>query len=514
MSIVIVMGPVLGFRGVEELGGTPPRWCVGVLVVVRGDADPVVTAEGAAISDPVVLMTHAGHRRRRRATHRVLRYDLAVEQVAEARAQTYRIDDGTEHVFQIPARSHPPRIAFASCNGFSDPKLMKSVEDKNERWTHMATHHADAPYHLLVMGGDQVYADQIWATEPFESWAERPRAERLKRSFNKKKQANAAKFYSHLYETRWAQPEVAAMLASVPTLMMWDDHDIFDGWGSYSDVENKSPVFQGLFGVAREHFAVFQRQTLPGTPAAGELPNQAGFSYGHIIGDTAILSLDLRSERTNGRVMSKQTWRAAITWMDALPEGVRHLLVVSSIPVVYPDFTTVERLLGVIPGRQELEDDLRDHWHSPPHKQERVRLIQRMLDLSSEKHIRVTILSGDVHVAAVGVIQSERGDAPRHANVVTQLTSSGIVHPPPPAIAVWAFENLVASKDEPIRGVTTRLMELPGASRKLIAARNWLAIEPDDVGVDGSSRRRLWVNWHVEGETSHAYTKVIHAVGR
>jgi hypothetical protein len=39
--------------------------------------------------------------------------------------------------------------------------------------------------------------------------------------------------------------------------------------------------------------------------------------------------------------------------------------------------TLLEKLLGIFPGRQELEDDLRDQWLSIPHRQERLRLIHR-----------------------------------------------------------------------------------------------------------------------------------------
>ena len=51
---------------------------------------------------------------------------------------------------------------------------------------------------------------------------------------------------------------VGAILSSVPSLMMWDDHDIIDGWGSYAADWLESAMFQGLWSAAREHFALFQ----------------------------------------------------------------------------------------------------------------------------------------------------------------------------------------------------------------------------------------------------------------
>jgi phosphodiesterase/alkaline phosphatase D-like protein len=57
-------------------------------------------------------------------------------------------------------------------------------------------------------------------------------------------------------------------MARIPTVMMWDDHDIFDGWGSFSEPMQHSPVFQTLFNHARRAFWVFQLQR-----AVDDLPN-------------------------------------------------------------------------------------------------------------------------------------------------------------------------------------------------------------------------------------------------
>jgi hypothetical protein len=178
--------------------------------------------------------------------------------------------------------------------------------------------------------------------------------------------------------------------------------------------------------------------------------------------------------------------------------------VLSSIPVVHPDFSAIEKLLGVLPGQQELEDDLKDHWHSLPHRQERLRLIHRLFDFSATKRCRVTLLSGDVHVAAVGVLQSDRSEVPANAKVINQLTSSGIVHPSPPGMMLYFLESVGDKVETVDRGITAEMLEFPATHRRFVGARNWLSLEPDDTN-------RIWANWHVEGETQ-PYTKVVHAV--
>jgi hypothetical protein len=80
------------------------------------------------------------------------------------------------------------------------------------------------------------------------------------------------------------------MFASVPTLMMWDDHDIFDGWGSYSPERQQSEVFQGIFNIAREYFYLFQRQ---GVESEYCIAPKHGFTVGHRIGSIGLLVLVL-----------------------------------------------------------------------------------------------------------------------------------------------------------------------------------------------------------------------------
>ncbi len=264
-------------------------------------------------------------------------------------------------------------------------------------------------------------------------------------------------------------------------------------------------MYQGIFEIARRHFTVFQQRVKPGDKPAGGVSNQGHFSYLHRLGAVAVLALDMRSERTQKRVLSSRSWQEIYAALDGL-DGCKHLLVLSSIPVVHPDFSLLETAFSILPGQQELEDDLKDHWHSRTHKTERLRLIHRLLDFASDKKTRVTILSGDVHVGAVSIIESQRaGTKNDHANIINQLTSSAIVHPAPPALMSFALEFLSREPERVDRGITASMLEFLGTRRRFIMARNWLGLEPD--GEDA----RIWVNWYVEGE-DHPYTKAIHPV--
>ncbi len=518
----ILLGPLLQFLGCQN-----DEWGVSVLIVKsKGDAPPqlVSTTSGVHVLDAVEATVPGVE-----AT--AWRIDLCVELKSQARRIKYRVD-GDNHVFRVPANDTMPDCAYASCNGFSDGRDRKKVQDPNGMWTRMERLHREidkvdqtrfGPMHLLLMGGDQIYSDDIWNVVPeLRAWCELPWSKRIKAPWTPTMADAVQAHFTRLYFERWSQPEVARMLASIPTVMMWDDHDIIDGWGSHPPELHESPVFQGLFEVAAQAFALFQRHSMPAPPPA-TLPLQEAHNSGYRAGPMGLLVLDMRTERAPRlganltqragtleaeQVLSQQSWSAVYRWLDAeLAKGdMRHLFVMSSIPVVHPSFELLEKLLGIFPGQQELEDDLRDHWTSPPHKAERLRLVHRLLDASS-KGVRITVLSGDVHVAAIGVIESSRSDVPVNARIINQLTASGIVHPPPPGVALYFLEQACQHVERIDRGITGAMYEFPTTSHRMIGCRNFMTLQADPPG-EGN---RYWVNWWTEGE-SHPYTKVIHPV--
>lgn len=517
------LGPILQF-----LGNQNNTWGVSVLLLTApGDPPPTLQFNAPAQAGPPSSGAVPGY------AGTAWRIDIAIAQSAAPQAIDYQCN-GKAYRFQVPALGGSPNLGYVSCNGFSDLRVKKTLKEPQALWLKLARLHQEidrvdtttyGPLHLLLMGGDQIYSDDLWTALPeMLAWTDLPWAQRVKAPFTATMQSALQTHYAQHYIDHWSQPEQAAMLASVPTVMMWDDHDIIDGWGSHPTDLHESPVFQGIYAAARAAFEIFQRQMLHGAPPPATLPAQAHHNSAYRFGSTGLLVLDMRSERrprhgdvnaTGGQlfaeqVMSETSWRAVYQWLDAHAKvggDMKHLYVMSSIPVVHPSFELLEKMLGVFPGQQELEDDLRDHWTSPPHKAERLRLIHRLLQ-ASETGTRVTILSGDVHVAAVGVIESDRTDIRDNARIVNQLTSSGVVHPPPLGVALYFLEQACKQVETIDRGITGSMYEFPTTSHRMIGCRNILTIQPDAPGKGD----RVWVNWWAEGEP-HPYTKVIHAVG-
>lgn len=395
--------------------------------------------------------------------------------------------------FHVPAAGAAPNMAYASCNGFSSANLVTKTKAPYALWEEMKKNHAKTPISLLLMGGDQIYADEIWSKVPeLVKWSQQSHDDRIKQKTNKTMLGQIESFYGDLYQKRWNVPEVSGILASIPSIMMWDDHDIFDGWGSYPNDLNTCPVYQAIFETAKRHFELFQIRS----KSNGSLlkPKENHYAFSVEFRGQHILGVDNRAERTLSQVMSKEQWAAVNGHLeDKILSG--DLFVLSGVPVVYRDFSFTENVLDATPWDEELTDDLKDHWRSKHHEGERARLIMRLLDngkLNGRSACRTVILSGDVHIGCVGVI-NDRRDA--KSQMVHQIVSSGIVHPAPSRMQWLGIMAATNDREEYLNEEKTIEISMlkPFGSEKYIRSRNYVSLKE---GTD----KKLWVNWICEGE--------------
>jgi hypothetical protein len=478
------LGPVLCFHGCDA-----GEWRLSALVVAFGDPGTLIHSGDRSVA-PQSLWTVDSR------TAFAFRFSVPL-QVAESRF-TYTIGGQTYEV-ALPARETVPRLAYSSCNGTWSLKRQAGKKDRNALWRRMAKMHGEKPFHLLLQGGDQVYADGVIAKIPeLKEWAELAPDAADCADFTPKMERNLERFYFGIYVDNWALPEIAHMLARVPMMAMWDDHDIIDGWGSYPASRQLCPMFKGLGRVAYAAFGVFQQQIASGEARPGAIAPHEGFSYGHVAGPLAVLAMDLRSQRSDQQIMTPEHWTKISAWIAEL-RGVAHLLVMSSIPVVYPNFRMLEVLLGIIPGHQELEHDLRDHWHSTHHEDERAQLLAKLLNLVRWAGIRPTLISGDVHVGALGVIEDDT-----KTPLIYQLISSGIVNANPPGIVQFALRRLFRiSHNRAVPDADTRMIEFPGTDEILVGNRNFLTLMPNGDAIHA--------RWVVEDD-ARDYLQVIAAL--
>jgi hypothetical protein len=561
----LTLGPVLSFRGISDKG----IWRVSALIACAdNETQPTMLIDGRPCPAPLVL--------HRFNEQQFLRYDLSCGMQQSERRVEFGIADGPSWSFTMPAIGLAPRIAYVSCNGFSDPSAMRKLVrpanavwedlvanhdrklrregyllDKEQLWHERRTHDQNLQrFHLLAMGGDQIYFDSIWEDlKPLKEWVGLSRDEQLRFEVSPALEREIEAYYFELYCKRWLpekrrpwdEPEPnrdsADAMARIPTVMIWDDHDIFDGWGSYSCEMQHCAVFKTLFRHARRAFWLFQMQHAladlpdiehelrPGVAkndplyapiswserlrhdplALPLLDGQPGFSFAFQVGPLSLLVADLRTERSRTQILGPDSWRALQTWLGRVGGDApcRYLLLMSSVPVIHPKLTLGEQVLDALGQEHVLDsnaDDLKDHWAHDDHEGERKRLLETLTRVAELRRIRVAILSGDVHVAAWGI--ASRKDIPPSSNwaQIEQFTSSAVVHPSLGGVferLFFYYLNQAAARAQPIdTQLKVEMMLFPGHNRYLMAARNWLALELDSDQSDG----KLWASWRCEKE--------------
>jgi hypothetical protein len=293
MNASILTGPLLGFE--------------------QGDIYTVCLLLGSAAEIPVLVISVPPiqvefQKKATVAGNDFWRAEFSFEAGAAGRHVSYQVTINGEPctdrnkrdhwTFYVPGAKEQPLIGYTSCNGFSSEKLARDNDQPYHLWEQMVARHSQTPYSLLLMGGDQVYADEIWESRRCPSlrkWSALSWKQQHAAKVTDTMRREIAAFYNHLYPERWSSPAMSLMLASVPSVMMWDDHDIFDGWGSFPAERQNCPVFQAVYAEARRTFEVFQLRC----GAHSRLDKSAShFSLGLKFRDYHILSLDNRSERT------------------------------------------------------------------------------------------------------------------------------------------------------------------------------------------------------------------------
>ncbi len=486
MSNSIIIGPLLGFED-----GDFYTVCI---LLEAGSASPELKLPGLKKTAPFTKAGVVGGREFWRAEFPVpvaakgTNVDYSVQVGAAALADRHA---RVKWRFYVPGTGEEPVIAYASCNGFSSAKLMMNTAQPYAVWERMKDTHKAAPFSLLLMGGDQVYADEIWESKAcplLREWSKLDETAQFKTKVSAQMKAEVAAFYDGLYVDRWENEAMSEMYASIPSVMMWDDHDIFDGWGSYPDLRQGCYVFQAIFKEASRVYDVLQLRCSPRNRMSPRADHRTlRFSFRNYL----VLALDNRSERKMDTIMSQQNWDDVKAWLDQLQgTSVANLLVMTGVPVVYRSFAKIEATMDGTFWHEELEDDVHDHWSSRPHLAERMKLVMVLMNfLKSHAGCKAVLLSGDVHVGALGQLWDER-----QALGLTQIISSGIVHPPPSAFA-WAGIQMMTNDTPEALGDGEIVAEMltPFGSSRYLRTRNFAMLH---TGTD----KKLWVNWICENE--------------
>lgn len=186
----------------------------------------------------------------------------------------------------------------------------------------------------------------------------------------------------------------------------------------------------------------------------------------------AFFGIDARTERTRHQINYPETYDLIFRRLGSelsANKNIKHLIVLLGVPIAYPRLQWLENILSSpiigpirflnkrfglagsffnhFDGKVEFLDDLDDHYTAHQHKHERRELVQRLQELSRKQSVRITILGGDVHLAAIGRFYSNPKleiPAERDWRYIPNVISSAITNKPPPA----AVANLLARRNK------------------------------------------------------------------
>lgn len=279
-------------------------------------------------------------------------------------------------VIRTPGQGDPVSILIGSCRAAAPhepPYTLELALDNDGRgidtlWAHgqrMLIEDNDKWPHLLLMVGDQIYADD--SSPAAKQRIEQRRSESVDLP---PEVVLSFKEYCWLYQEAWSQPIERWLLSTVPSAMIFDDHDNIDDWNiSFAwvrDVE-KEPwwaehsvaglmsywIYQHLGNLStaaiRDEGLLTRLESVPdGTDILREWaadiassavqPGGYQFSFVRSVGDVTVVVMDCR----NGRVLREDTrlmigheeWSSLCQVAEAT---TGHLVLATSVPVFIPD---------------------------------------------------------------------------------------------------------------------------------------------------------------------------------
>lgn len=401
----------------------------------------------------------------------------------------YRLNGGAELRFCVPALGQNLRWTSHSCNGFSTGVNPDNFKGKNFKsgydplWEDMLGYHYQQAYHCMVGGGDQIYCDAITREPELQGWINaHTREEKQNYAVTDEMRHAVDRFYFNHYCKIFRSNAFGRANAAIPMVNMLDDHDLIDGFGTYEPATMQSPVFSHIGSRGYFWFTIFQlfindevdgiNYKTWGTHPAPSIVIGGPGSYipypSHHLGvylgpKVFLLAVDCRAERTLHQIVTPATWNQLLSQLvPNLPREFEHLVVLLGVPLAYPRMSFLEHFLGFkynplnalarhnvlgmgglvnkFDKASELLDDLNDHWCANVHKKERNWVVLEMQRIAEQQNLRITFLSGDVHLAAVGCLFTKKRVnkiEPRHDHryMLNVITSAIVNTPPPPGAA-------------------------------------------------------------------------------
>jgi hypothetical protein len=347
---------------------------------------------------------------------------------------------GTFRTMPLDTSMAEIQFVFVSCNH----------QENEGAWQQLKAFIDDAKPRFLLMIGDQVYVDQtgdVWESHFDEQSDERRRA------------------LAQKYQDNWHRELLQEIMANIPTYMIWDDHEIRDGWGSWAPdsptmlarYARGAKIFarhDAFFRDARDVYYHFQMSHNPSVnvPLAGE---RTAMPFAVRCGRLLVLMLDSRGARDIWRkedpVLGTEQWQFIDDSLENLDPAIDVVAVVTATPIATmspqslgqktlgrlepdvrffrrgdarslsnlinsggtplpetnPDFVALNAIAEktVFKARAKI-DEVRDQWSHYLSRPEQERLIRRAAEASRKNRVggnprRIIFLGGDIHIGGI-----------------------------------------------------------------------------------------------------------------
>ncbi len=297
---------------------------------------------------------------------------------------------------------------------------------------------------FAILGGDQVYAD---------GWRDK--------ILQEKDDNLRLGLYLEAYRRFWSHPYYRRVLCRLPAVMIWDDHDIMDGWGSalesfIGETDEFNAEWKSLFKSATKSFSIMQASRNP--DALAKNPTEEGYDFCFRVGRFGFIALDLRTNRNlrKARLLKKEQLDRVKNWVESNKSELSGIFVIS--PVVFShgspviddllarhwgwvlrivDFLTSFPKWGkgmrakFYDTLGDIRDDIRDSWGAPENAEQTDEVLDYLFGLQNapQNPMNVVILSGDIHTAGyANIYSSDMNHAKRSS--IPHITASSVAYVP------------------------------------------------------------------------------------
>ncbi|EAW11141.1 WW domain protein [Aspergillus clavatus NRRL 1] len=479
--------------------------------------------------------------------------DLRMEESGPAK-WTYAITSHlgcTRYEFLIAGRYETNwRFVATSGNDFS---LNVNANERSRlggvgfMWKDIMQKHSEiGGFHAQLCLGGQIYADRMWKEIPsLKQWLGISGKEARKNApWTAAHEEDVSHAYFHYYTSHFDQPYLRESFAQIPYVCQIDDHDIFDGFGSYPEHMQFSNMFKNIGRLGIEMYLLFQHHTTleilrhVSTDVDLFTITGTGWHFVKFLGPAVVVvGADCRSERNPHQVIAGPTYQGIFPKVAMLPPSVQHCIWMLSVPIIYPRLETAEHIAhtvatgkravtgaynvlgkvtssvaGVVGakdmvgsgfdsvkravgksglmggilspfGEFDLLEELRDQWTHESKDLERTYLIRTLQGIAHQKSLRMTFLSGAVNVCGAGLVHDPAH--PKDHKSMYQLISSAVVNSPPPSYII----KLLHSSHKPLYVPANGHRSTP--SQPTDTKEDMMEIFQTDVGGQAREYRKL-----------------------